>query len=132
MQTKAAHDATRGRFASQGELLRRAADRHTKLRHIGYFETAIAARLEAVGLKVSQQTPVGKYNIDVTIDAPPIAVEVRAHDFGFGKPTCRKRLKYILDQGWTAVYIASTIMPSSGSFAGMPSACRRATLSANR
>lgn len=104
-QVAAANAAVRGSTAPMPILLARARTRYERLLHIGKFERALHRELGKRKLSASQQTPVGKYNIDLTLDVPRIAVEVVTAWRDRAKSARPQRAEYILDQGWTVVLI---------------------------
>lgn len=95
---------------------RAAITRFEKGRHIHRLENEVANIISNAGFSVSQQFPVGPYNVDVAIGNLPIAVEIchtNATNFNNGVPSkCispqRRRIKYLLDRGWFVLYIIAT------------------------
>jgi len=106
--TKAAHNAVRGRRQSEQHRCKIAATREQRQLGVSGSERELVSLLSAQGLSVTCQKAVGRYNVDVAIDAARIAVEV----FGGHWHTCRrhserfrKRCDYLLDRGWLPVIL---------------------------
>jgi len=109
---KPAHQARRGQSVDHSEKVNRAQAREKAAQNgnipLGHHEPALADTLSAKGLEITQQRAVDAYNIDVAIDAPPIAVEV------LGRPLNRKarrvfrdRVKSLFNAGWGVVYVTA-------------------------
>lgn len=104
----AAHAAVRGVPRSEEELIQRARTRETCLTVTSRVEIAAAEMLVARGFDVCAQKAVGKYNIDIAITEPRIAVEFFGgmwHGHGRHAARFNERSEYILDSGWTLVII---------------------------
>jgi very-short-patch-repair endonuclease len=107
-QVAAAHEAARGREVSWAEKCKRALTNERNLTRAVPLESQLAKKLRKSGLNVTQQKAVGAYNIDVAINAPPVAVEI----FGGGWHTSAEhakrhfeRTKYLFDCGWHVLII---------------------------
>lgn len=108
-QCGAAWKATLGRKHTDAERLARAATNGARLRHIGFSENEVSASLRGLGLQVSQQTPVGTYNVDITVDIPRIAVEIFSA-WRNGQPShSPHRIEYLLNMGWTVILVITDI-----------------------
>ena len=106
--TAAAHDAVRGKPLPLEQVCKRAAGKERTGAHIVPSERQLAEQIEAMGLSVTLQKAVGPYNIDVAVEAPPIAVEVFGgnwHAGGRHRARFRERTEYLLDRGWSVVVI---------------------------
>ena len=105
-QTSAAWDAVRGNPASDATLNKQAVARGRTLSEQGQWEADIIDALRYRGIKTVPQLPVGKYNLDIAIEKPLVAVEVYRstpkpdHDSAFAK-----RSQYLLDRGWWLLMI---------------------------
>lgn len=106
--TAAAHDAVRGHPASADSKIKRALTESVVGNHIVPVESDLAVWLRQRGLSVSQQFAVGPYNLDVAINAPPIAIEIYGggwHAYGSHLARHFERVKYLLDRGWSVVIV---------------------------
>lgn len=104
--TKAAHDAVRGRKVGYDELCQRAVTRErTGGIASSVAEHQLAALLrERTNLPVIQQKAVGKYNIDIAIGS--VAVEVSGRNLkGYSLTISRERTEYIIDSGYLFVRV---------------------------
>lgn len=75
---------------------------------VGDLHDALVAR----DISVSWQHPIGCYNVDLALDELPIAVEIQRPGLKTAKvmartghSTMQERLEYILDRGWSVLYI---------------------------
>lgn len=112
-QCSAAWDAARRRVRTDEEKAAIAVAVHRKRLRIFKGEEEIAEFLRSHGFRVDHQTPVGPYNLDLSINELPIAVEVvhlSASDFNKPRtgPPGGKRLEYILDRWWHVVFVIAT------------------------
>jgi very-short-patch-repair endonuclease len=81
-----------------------------EINQTGVFRTEriVADKLTELGFNVICQKAVGRYNLDVAITKPPIAVEIFGgmwHAHGPHAARFQKRFKYIINSGWTVVII---------------------------
>ena len=106
-QMSRAWEGRRGSHDPLERRIRRAKTNYERLLHVGRHERALYEALRDRGMPVSQQTQVGTYNLDLSIDPPGIAVEVQLSWLRGGKSVRPQRLEYILDQGWTLVIIVT-------------------------
>ena len=98
-----AHAAARGSKRTVVQLHTKALGTQRTLANTSPVEYALADALTARGYAVTQQLAVGPYNIDVTVDGVPVAVEVfGGYWHGYGHHAWRffERSKYLLDSGW--------------------------------
>lgn len=105
----AAHEAARGRVASEAEQVKRAATRERKQVGASPVEDLFAAMLVERGLDVVQQKAVGRYNCDIA--ASPIAVEIYGGHWHFaGRHLARadRRMRHFADQGWHVLVVLVT------------------------
>lgn len=106
--TRRANEAARGRKLSESEQIKHALTYYRTKRYAVPVETELAQMLTSIGLAVEQQFPVGPYNVDVSIQTPPIAVEIFGggwHSYGNHAARHCQRTKYLLDLGWSVVAI---------------------------
>lgn len=104
----AAHDACRGRKHTIAERVLRAKTCERLGSHVSEAETVLKGWLEFRGLNATAQKAVHIYNLDVAIHEPPIAVEIFGgmwHGSGSHEGRFHKRVKYLLDCGWTVVIV---------------------------
>jgi len=107
-QTSASHDAARGRKIGIDELGRNALGRETSKKGSIFIEYWLAMRFADLGYSTIQQKAVGKYNIDVAINCPPVAVEIFGgswHSTGKHAAKFHERTKYLFDAGWSVVIV---------------------------
>src|SRR3989304_1621093 len=100
-QCSGAWKAARAREHSLSERISRAKTCHIRLTRIGRYEDEIFRALCNAGFSVSRQHPLGRYNLDLAINEPRIAVEVSIGCSFKHSSVRRERLEYILDQGWS-------------------------------
>jgi len=108
LQVAAAHEATRGRTLSHDEKLRQAKGKERTQAHAVVAEFHLISLLAERGISATCQRAIGIYNIDVTIDHPPIAVEIFGghwHAAGDHKRRFFKRTEQLLNSGWSVVII---------------------------
>jgi len=107
---KAAHDALRGKKRPESELHQRAIARQETLQYQSPAERVFIAMLERAGVVgLTPQKAVGRYNVDIAVEEPRIAVEIEGHrretrlrniPSGYNK-----RTKYLLNRGWHVLII---------------------------
>lgn len=91
----------------------RAATRQAKGLAITPAEQTLADALRNAGTQVTQQTPCGTFNLDITLDGRPVAVEVEGGP-AFRYPQCValwERTKHVLDAGWFVLYVVTDYKP---------------------
>jgi len=106
--TAAAHEAVRGKRQSSEHRAKVARTREIKQVGVSRIEIKLMRSLRARGLSCTAQKAVGRYNIDVAINSPPIAVEIFGggwHSKGRAAARFRQRTNYLLNRGWTPVFI---------------------------
>lgn len=106
--TSAAHATVRGTSRSHEELCNRALTVEKRGRAGSRIETRAADMLRHAGFDCIPQKAVGKYNVDIAITEPPIAVEIfggQWHAYGRHAARFRERTEYILNAGWSLVII---------------------------
>lgn len=107
-RASAAHDAVRGKRQSMEHRCKIAISKETLQSHSTRIEQVLASRLRRRGLTVIPQKAIGPYNVDLAITEPPIAVEIFGghwHAGGRHASRFKKRLNYIINQGWTPVFV---------------------------
>ena len=103
-----AHRAARGRKQTIAERILRANTRERNVTGTSPVELELCARLSARGLSVTPQKAIHTYNVDIALNAPPIAVEIfggNFHSTGLHARRHFPRTKYLLDHGWSVVII---------------------------
>lgn len=106
--TDAAHTAVRGSSRSEESLCQGAKTRETMGIWVSRAEVKCAEMLQQRGFICTPQKAVGRYNVDVAIDEPRIAVEIFGGQWHtVKKHTGRypKRLEYLFNNGWHVVII---------------------------
>jgi hypothetical protein len=107
--TEAAHAAVRGVPQSEEKVCRTAATRQRTGRiTIGEAEKRVNAMLSERGVFAVPQLAIGRYNIDLALTESSIAVEIFGghwHATGYHATSYRKRLDYLLDQGWMPIVV---------------------------
>ena len=106
--TSAANRASRGRKATDEELIKRAKSKQRLLSHATPVELDLAAWLVEQGFTVTPQGALGPYNIDIAIDEPRIAVEIYGggwHCSGRHAARFLERTEYILNRGWSVLIV---------------------------
>ncbi len=94
------------------DLIARARGRFNAQSGIYPAERKVQRFLRKRGIKTVNQFPVGPYNLDLSLDAKPVAVEVCResasifNSVGPGHVTSEpQRIKYLLDHGWCLIYV---------------------------
>lgn len=106
MVTKPAHDAARGRKCSFEEMSKRAATREARP-VLNCAEKSICEALSE-WFEVAPQKAFGKYNVDVAIKKPAVAVEIFGggwHNSGHHKARFIDRSRYLLNSGVSLLII---------------------------
>lgn len=106
--TSAAHSAVRGKQRDITELIQRALTRQQTLQYATPIEFAFGDMLIQHGLRVIYQRAIERYNIDIAIETPPIAIEIefnRTLPFVSRPANHHRRSEYLLDLGWNLCYI---------------------------
>lgn len=104
----AAWAASTGHPISPDHAAHRALGKSRSNAHVGRYETELAQALNARGVSVTQQFPVGPYNIDIALDVSRVAVEVYTSGLPRAKPGRRsvlQRFQYLLNDGWTVLHV---------------------------
>jgi len=109
--TAGANEAKRGRPASQVSLERRARTMEATLQLAGVSDTILAAWLGQRGVtNFTLQKAVGRFNLDIAIDEPLIAVEVnggmhvpKMRALSRSMTTAVERRDYLLNSGWRLI-----------------------------
>jgi very-short-patch-repair endonuclease len=104
----AAHAAVRGKRRSEEELIKRANTKGGDLRFSSRVELAAIDMLREQGFEIYPQKAIGKYNVDIAITEPPIAVEIFGgswHSTGRHATRFNERIEYILNAGWNIVIV---------------------------
>lgn len=105
-QVEAAHQATRGVPKSLAHKTAHARTTEARANHTSPLEIILLNALKARGCAVRQQTAIGPYNCDLTIDG--VAVEVfggQWHFYGRHAERLPERTRYILDRGWPMIFV---------------------------
>lgn len=115
-QVSAAHVARRGSTASIAELRNRAVGCFTAC-NSSSLENHLASMLRELNVSLTQQFPIGEYNVDIAANSRSVAVEVFGggwHAYGRHFARHEKRCKDILNQGWRVliVWVDSRRYPS--------------------
>lgn len=110
--TGPAHAAARGRKVPMESLVAMAAGRHGSTTGASAYELELACWLAARGLVTVPQYAVGKYNVDLAVEVPRVAVEVRAGGYG-PRSLARwpQRVVDLLDAGWDLVEVRVRYFP---------------------
>lgn len=87
---------------TQDQRLRQVHAAHASVK--GRFESDVIEWLRAMQIPCQQSVAVGPYFVDIALDEFPIAVEIETRH-GFTIKSRRKRIEYILDQGWCLIYV---------------------------
>jgi hypothetical protein len=107
--TEKAHAAVRGVPQSEEHCRKIAAWREANPGwKSGPAEAELAVMLEDLGLAVTPQKAVGRYNVDLAVTETSVAVEVFGgnwHAAGAHADRYRKRFDHLLDAGWLPVII---------------------------
>lgn len=113
--TAPAHAAKRGKPNSLDAKLRAAQTRERRILHASEYEYRFAGWMREAGFEIVQQKAVGKYNIDIAVCEPPIAVEILGGGYGRAAKAARpQRTEYLINHGWHVIFISrGTIMPES-------------------
>ena len=101
------HEASRGKRHTDEHRVKIAQTRET-IAVPTRTERKMIEALESHGLKCIPQKAIGRYNIDVALAEPRIAVEIFGghwHAAGRHAARYRKRTDHILDAGWTQVVV---------------------------
>lgn len=103
-----ANQARRVTPPTEEELCKKAVTRQASLSKVGSGENILAGWLRSRGLDPIQQYAVGRYNIDLAIH--PIAVEIKLDSSSRRVLTTKEleRTKYLLNAGWSVIYILVT------------------------
>lgn len=107
-QVAAAHEAVRGREPTIEEMIMRANTTERKQLHITKQERILGGLLIDSGLSITPQKAVGIYNLDIALDAFPIAIEIyggRWHAIGRHKSRHFERTVYLLNSGWHVIIL---------------------------
>lgn len=105
-QVEAAHNARRGSRDSAEVKRKRATTRAKRCTHVFANEAEIASSIRALGFTVTQQTAVGHYNVDLTVDELRIAVEVISTKLNrVRSQKAAQRAVNILNHGWKVVMV---------------------------
>lgn len=106
--TDSAHAAIRGVRHTEEHRCKIAKTRENIRFKVSRTEDMFVEMLNDRGISCTQQKAFGRYNVDITIDECPIAVEINGggwHGFGAHAARYAERTKYILDQGVHLVVI---------------------------
>jgi len=103
-----AHKAARGSRQTIAAMERSARGRERTLSHATPIENMLAGWLRERGFTLTQQKAIGKYNADIAMHEPPIAIEIFGGGFHSSGPhgsRHHERIKYLLDNGWAILII---------------------------
>lgn len=103
-----AHASTRGKTVTEDKLINRAIGCERKSPNVAHAESVLADWLRERGLNVIPQKAIGKYNVDLAVQVPPIAVELFGggwHAYGSHRERFAPRVEHILNAGWAMVII---------------------------
>lgn len=104
--TEASHRAATGRKATLEERCKCALSRERNPSNVGMNEPLLSDMLAERGVTCVPQKAVGPYNCDLA--AGTVAVEVFGGNFHFGGrhwERLPKRLRYLLDRGWSVIMV---------------------------
>lgn len=107
-QVAPAHRASRGRVVSLEEAIRYALRREQTASKATAEERQLADWIANAGYHVTIQKAVGRYNLDIAIHTPSIAVEVFGGHWHMSGDHARRffeRTEYILNSGWNMFII---------------------------
>jgi very-short-patch-repair endonuclease len=82
-----------------------AREKHRRFtQNVGPDEEKVFQALRQAGFKVDRQTPVDRYNLDLTVG--DVAVEVHRHPHGphLDRNGLHQRVDYLTDRGWRVLY----------------------------
>lgn len=104
---EAAHAAVRGKRRTWDELLLRAKTREKTGQYVVKTEMILMNWFQARGATCTPQKAVGRYNVDIALYEPPIAVEVRYSRWpGCSRPKNHiQRTVDLLNAGWHVLYV---------------------------
>lgn len=103
-----AHAAVKGQTQSEEHRCKIAQTREAKQLGVSDIEIKCKALLDARGLACVTQKAHGRYNIDIAITEPCIAVEIfggQWHGNGRHANRFRKRTDHLIDSGWAVVIV---------------------------
>jgi hypothetical protein len=95
---------------------------------IGEGEVELLTELRALGLDVSHQTPVGSYNIDITLYKLNIAIEVHRGSWHGRSDIRPERVEYLLNRGWKIIFVQTSRW---GAFVDFPGIANKLVAYAN-
>lgn len=101
----AAHASKRGRPANLMTLERRAQTMQRTLQLASRFDLLLGLWLAQRGLRFIPQKAVGRYNLDIAVTKPQIAVEVNGPGHWSGKDKWNERCGYLFGQGWRVIEV---------------------------
>lgn len=107
-QVAAAHQATLGRKHTEEERHKMALAQFISKKHTSPIEQELIKLINDRGISCEGQFPVGRYNLDIAIHIPPIAVEIFGggwHGYGHHKAIFLERTEYLLNNGWSVLVI---------------------------
>lgn len=116
---RAAHDARRGQTNTEAHQCCIANTREricwggSTSRGTDYLAAALAER----GIPLVREKAVGRYNVDLAITAEAVAVEVLGGNWHGSKPIHAKRTPYILNRGWSMLFVWDQQLAPLGSAA---------------
>lgn len=106
--TEKAHAAVRGVRQTTEQRMKFAATREARGEVVSAYERQMGAWLAEAGINFVPQKAVGIYNIDIAITESRIAVEIFGgnwHATGSHAAGYRKRIEYLMSQGWLPVIV---------------------------
>lgn len=107
-QMAAYHNAIRGGKRTPLDLHERALSRQRTCSQQAPIERIIIDALR-LNIELTPQLAIGKYNIDIAIHEPPIAVEIVGHNgrkwTSIDSRYHRERIPYLLNEGWHVLMI---------------------------
>ncbi|MEY4762842.1 MAG: hypothetical protein RLZZ200_2698 [Pseudomonadota bacterium] len=104
-QVKAAHQATLGMPKSMAAKEAHARATEARLHHVSPLEITLIDAIRQRGYRPHQQTAIGPYNCDFSLNG--VAVEVfggQWHFYGRHAARMPERTRYILDRGWPMIF----------------------------
>ena len=114
IELRTAWETLKGRTIADEALAKKASTRFKRQCQINKGENEVASLLRDAGFSVTQQFPVGGYNLDIALTESLVAVEISyacASHFNKRNSDSRPqkdRIKYLCDKGWFVIYVIAT------------------------
>lgn len=72
---------------------------------VGEGEAEVLSELRTLGYELRHQTPVGSYNLDITLDELNIAIEIHRGSWHGRTDVRPERLEYLFNHGWRVIFV---------------------------